>query len=54
MGEFTMADQNSLRLIGFGLGVVTMAVMFIAMFVTVKVNPAFGERGPIAVQANNR
>ena len=42
-----MADQNSLRLIGFGLGLVTTAVMLVAIFVTVKVDPAFGERAPV-------
>ena len=48
-----MADQNSLRLIGFALGVVTMAVMLVAMFVTVTEDPALGERTLVA-QADRR
>jgi hypothetical protein len=53
-GEFAMADQSSLRLIGFGLGIVTMAVMVVAMFATVKVDAALGERVSIGMQPNAR
>jgi len=38
-----MADQTSLRFIGYAFGAVTAAVMVMAVIAVLSVNPGFGE-----------